>query len=391
MNKKFVTGVAVLAVAAVALAYWWQQRAEKAPAMATAAPGAGAGKPGGGGPATVEVGRVQRLRLVDDAISVGTLSSRRGVVIRPEVSGRIAALGFTEGQRVRRGQLMVQLDDSLQQAQLRQAEAQEALSRSQWQRNRDLAAQNFVSQNAVDQSAAALEVAQAQVALARAQRARMRIDAPFDGIAGVRQVEVGDFIKDGADIVAVEDLSQLWVDYQLPERYLARLKSGQVVELTLDAMAGQRFTARVEVLDAQVDVNGRTLRVRARLDNRDGALRPGMFARTRTVFGVRENALVVPEEALVPQGGKQYLIKVVDGEKGKVSERLEAKIGARVPGRVEILEGVADGDMIVVAGQDRLMRGEAMPLRIVQLGGPAGGASAPARAASDGANQRAPV
>ena len=397
MNKRFVTGVAVLAVGALALAWWWQNRLVNpaAPGQGTPAAAAGgggkpgAGRPGGGGPAAVEVGSVKRTRLVDDAVAVGTLSSRRGVTVRPEVSGRIASLGFTEGQRVQRGQVLVQLDDTLQQAQLRQAQAQESLTRSQWQRNRDLAAQNFVSQNAVDQSAAALEVAQAQVALAQAQLARMRIQAPFDGVAGVRRVDLGDYVKDGADLVDVEDLSQVWVDYRLPERYLARVKAGQAVEVTLDAMAGKTLSGRVEVLDSQVDANGRALLVRAKLDNRDGMLKPGMFARTRTVFGVRDNALVVPEEALVPQGGKQFLIKVVNGEKGPVSQRIEAQLGARLPGLVEILEGVGEGDTVVVAGQDRLMRGDALPLRIVELGkAPASGpkAGAPASAA-----QRAPV
>jgi len=239
----------------------------------------------------------------------------------------------------------------------------------------------------VDQSAASLEVAVAQVALAEAQLSRMKILAPFDGVAGIRSVDVGDYVKDGADLVNVEDTTQVWVDFRLPERYLAQLRPGQQVEVALDAMPGRSFRARIDALDSQLDADGRSLLVRARLANPDGALRTGMFARTRTLLAVRDSALVVPEEALVPQGGKQYLIKVVDGAQGKVSQRLEARIGARVPGKVEILNGVAEGDMVVTAGQGRLLRGDGLPVRVVDLAdaGKVRGAVGAGRAASGSA------
>ncbi|MGD9834553.1 MAG: efflux RND transporter periplasmic adaptor subunit, partial [Piscinibacter sp.] len=253
------------------------------------------------------------------------------------------------------------------------------------ERNRELLAQNFVSASAVDQSAAALEVAEAQVALASAQAERMRIVAPFDGVAGIATVNVGDYVKDGADLVNIEDASSMSVDFRLPERYLARLKIGQPVDVQVDALPGRSFQGRIDAVDSQVDANGRSLLVRARLPNPKAELKAGMFARTRTVFAIRERAVLVPEEALVPQGGRQYLIKVVDGPQGKVSQRLEARIGLRVPGRVEILEGLADGDMVVTAGQARLLRGDGLPVTVVEVGAssaPPSAASAPARPAS---------
>ena len=319
------------------------------------------------------------MTLEDDAQAVGSLRSRQGVMLRPEVSGRIASLGFSDGQRVRRGQLLVQLDDTLQQAQLKQAEAQASIARTNLQRNRDLVAQNFVSQSAVDQSAAALEVAEAQVALSKAQLARMRIVAPFDGMAGIRNVDQGDYVKDGADLVNIEDLSQVLVDFRLPERFVARVKTGQVVDVSLDALPGQRFAGRIDALDSVIDANGRSLLVRARLDNPGGVLKSGLFARTRIVFAKRENALIVPEEALVPQGGKQYLYKVVDGPSGKVAQRIEARIGLRLPGKVEVLEDLSAGDLVVTAGQARLGRGDAVPLRVVDLSrGPGAAGRTPA-------------
>ena len=397
MIKRVHSVVAVVGLALLAGAAWWWQNRPQSGAVQGNALIASAARPGStpvgsaaaepGGPAIVEVGKVVRLRIEEDAQAVGTLRSRQGVMLRPEVSGRISRFGFADGQRVRRGQLLVQLDDTLQAAQLRQAEALAGIARTNLQRNRELVAQNFVSQSVVDQSAASLEVAVAQVALAEAQLSRMKILAPFDGVAGIRSVDVGDYVKDGADLVNVEDTTQVWVDFRLPERYLAQLRPGQQVEVALDAMPGRSFRARIDALDSQLDADGRSLLVRARLANPDGALRTGMFARTRTLLAVRDSALVVPEEALVPQGGKQYLIKVVDGAQGKVSQRLEARIGARVPGKVEILNGVAEGDMVVTAGQGRLLRGDGLPVRVVDLAdaGKVRGAVGAGRAASGSA------
>jgi membrane fusion protein (multidrug efflux system) len=332
----------------------------------------------------VEVGKVARLRLEDDAQAVGTLRSNQGVVLRPEVSGRIVKLGFLDGQRVKRGQLLVQLEDTLQQAQLRQAEAQAGIARTNLQRSRELLAQNFVSQSAVDQNAANLDVAMAQVALAQAQLARMKVLAPFDSMAGIKLVSEGDYVKDGADIVNLDDVSSVWVDFRLPERFLSRIKTGQGVEISLDALPGRSLKAVVDALDSQLDANGRSVLVRARLANPDGVLRGGMFARARLVFSVRENALVVPEEALVPLGDKQYIIKVVNGGKGLVAQRVEARVGQRANGKVEVLAGMAEGDTVVLAGQARLLRGDGQPLRVIELGRD-GGASGPARAASGAA------
>jgi membrane fusion protein (multidrug efflux system) len=234
----------------------------------------------------------------------------------------------------------------------------------------------------VDQSAAALQVAEAQVSLAKAQLARMRIEAPFDGVAGIRSVSVGDYVKDGADLVNVEDISSVWLDFRLAERYVSRIKTGQPIEAQLDALPGKAFKGQVDAVDSLLDANGRSLLVRARLPNHGGELRSGMFARTRVVFASRVNALVVPEEALVPLAGKQYLVKVVDGPNGRVSQRLEARIGMRLPGKVEILEGLVAGDVVVTAGQTRLLRGDPLPVRVVNVDQPARAASGATRNAS---------
>lgn len=396
--RKLHAWVAVIGIGLVsAAAWWWQQQPAKGvtptgdgksaaatPAKPGAAkggaPGAGGPGAGGGGPVIVEVGKVEVMRVEDDTQAIGATKSAQSVILRPEVSGRVARLTFTDGQRVTRGQLLVQLDDALQQAQVQQANAQAAIARTNLQRSRELQGQGFVSQSAVDQNAASVQVADAQVALAQAQLARMKIIAPFDGVAGIRSVSVGDYLKDGADIVNIEDLSSLWVDFRLPERFAGRIKVGQDVQVSLDALPGKVSSAKVAAIDSVVDAAGRSLLVRARMANPGGTLKTGMFARTRVVLGARETALVVPEEALVPMGGKQFLVKIIDGPDGKkMSQRLEAKLGLRLLGKVEIREGLAAGDLVVTAGHARLLRGESMPVRIVEVGKASGaGANAPA-------------
>jgi membrane fusion protein (multidrug efflux system) len=400
--KTIYTVVAVIGIAlAGGAAWWWQNQpqepvavgastgAKPAPGGAPGGGGARPGDPGGpGGPVAVEVAKAESTTLTDDVQAVGSLKSSQGVMLRPEVSGRIARLGFSDGQRVRRGQLLVQLDDTLQRAQLQQAEAQASIARTNLQRSRELLAQNFVSQSAVDQNAAGLQVAEAQVALAQAQLARMKVMAPFDGTAGLKQVDVGDYVKDGADIVNVEDLTALTVQFALPERYIDRLRAGQNVDVAVDALPGRSFKGRVQAVDSQVDANGRALQVLAQVENTGALLKPGMFARPRVVFSQREGAIVVPEEALVPLGAKQYVIRVVEGPDGKkVSQRLEARIGLRLPGKVEILEGLKAGDTVATAGQARLLRADGLPVRVIDLNKPgaavtAGGPRAGGRPAS---------
>jgi membrane fusion protein, multidrug efflux system len=376
--KTIHTVVAVVGIVLAGTAAWWWQNKSSAPTVAAAGPaGSGSaakptGGPGaGGGPAPVEVAKATAITVTDDVQAVGSLKSRQGVMLRPEVSGRIAKLGFVNGQMVKRGQLMVQLDDTLQQAQLQQAQAQASIARTNLQRSRELQAQGFVSQSAVDQNAAAQQVADAQTALARAQLARMKVLAPFDGTTGLRAVDVGDYVKDGADVVNLEDLSALTVRFALPERAIDKLRPGQVVDVTLDALPGRSFKGSVLAVDSQVDANGRAVQVQAQVANPGALLKPGMFARARVVFAVRPNTVVVPEEALVPQGERQLIFKIVNGPHGQsVSQRVPARIGLRLPGKVEILEGIKEGDTVVTAGHTRLLRGDAVPVRVIELNAP---------------------
>nr|WP_180683997.1 efflux RND transporter periplasmic adaptor subunit [Tepidicella baoligensis] len=384
MSRKAIYGVVVGAGFALAFAAAWWLQQPKSPGTETPAAVSGAGGPGAsargpGGPGalpSVEVAPVTVTRLVEDAQSVGSLRSRQSVLLRPEVSGRIVHIGFEDGARVRKGQLLFQLDDTLQRAELSQAQAQLSIAQVNLKRNEELVAQNFVARRVLDESRASLQVAEAQVQLAEARVARMRIVAPFDGVVGICSVSLGDFVREGAELVNLEDLSQLYVDFRLPERYQARVGPGQTVQVQIDALPGQNFTARVQAVDPLVDANGRALQVRAVMSSADHhSLRPGLFARVTVVLSVQEAALMVPEEAIVPQGGRQVVY--VLGQEGEgdgarpVARRAEVTLGLRRSGMVEVLSGVQAGDSVVVAGQQRLQR-DGMPVRVIDMSRPSG-------------------
>ena len=362
-SKAIYSVVAVLGVASLSGAAWWYQN--KPPA---ATRDAGVGQTQTAARPSVEVGKVLVMKLVDDAQAVGSLHSRRGVVLRPEVSGRITQLNFTDGQRVRKGQLLVQFDDQLPLAQVQQSQAELSIALANQKRNEELVAQSFISQRSVDESAANLQVAQARLSLARATADRLKIIAPFDGIVGIRVVNVGDYLKDGADIVNIEDIDALFVDFRLPERFQRKVERGQTAVLDIDALPGQKFIAIVQAIDPLIDANGRSVAVRACVDNRQLLLRPGMFARVNTVFGERDNARVIPEEAIVPQGGRQFVIKLLPGPDAqtRMTQRVEVRIGIRTPGKVEITEGLQAGDTVVTTGQQRVQRDGTL-VRVVDL------------------------
>ena len=377
-NKSLTVWLAVAGLALAAGAGWWWQNKPKAPGASAAATPA-AGNRAAGGPPGVETTRVKTTRLQDDAQAVGTLRSRQSVTLKPETAGRVARIAFNDGAQVRRGQLLVQLDDTLQRAELSQAQAQLSIAQANLKRNRELVAENFVAQRVVDESMAALQVAEAQVALAQARLQRMRITAPFDGTLGLRSINLGQYVGEGDDLVNLEDTSLLTVDFRLPERYQNRVAQGQAVQVALDALPGKTHEAKVLAVDPLLDANGRSISVRAVMPkDASGDLRPGMFARVLIVFSVNDAALVVPEEALVPQAGKQFVVVLDEQGSGDakklVSRRVEVESGVRRGAEVEIVRGLAAGDTVVVAGQQRLQR-DGTAVRVVTV---ADGTAAPA-------------
>ena len=377
MKKALIRTVAVVAViAAIGGAYWFgTQRGGAAPQgeMAKAANAAG-----GGPPITVEAAKVAAVAMPQAITAVGSLRSDESVTLRPEVAGRISAIGFQEGQRVAKGALLVQLDAAVPAAEVQQARANLTLAKSKYTRAVDLAKSNFISGQARDEAENNLKVAEAAVEVAEAKLAKMAIRAPFSGIIGLRSVSIGDYVKEGADLVNLESIDPLKVDFRVPEVYMRQIAVGQTLSVQLDALPGKTFEGRVFAVNPLIDAAGRAVVIRAVVRNPDTSLRPGMFARVRLLTRDTQDALVVPEQALVPQGDQQYVYRVVEGK----AVRTKVEVGQRREAKVELVNGVAKDDIVVTAGQLKLRDGATVSIAGMDAVAKAPNGSAPSSSES---------
>jgi membrane fusion protein (multidrug efflux system) len=382
------TLLAVLVVIGIALAagggYWLgQQRAPVTGSVATSPPNPGAAAAIA---VTVEAVKVGTAAMPQTITAVGSLRSDESITVRPEVAGRISAILFNEGQRVGKGATLVKLDPSINQADVEQARANLKLAKSKFDRAVDLAKSNFISGQARDEAENNLRVAEAALQLAEAKLAKTEIKAPFSGVIGLRVVSIGDYVKEGADVVNLEAIDPLKVDFRVPEIYMKQVKVGQPLEIALDALPGKTHEGRVYAINPLVDATGRSIVIRALVKNADTTLRPGMFARVRLITKDQQDALVVPEQAIVPAGDEQHVFKVVDGK----AQRTRIAVGQRRDGKVEIIAGLAAGDTVVSAGQLKLRDGTPVAIAGNGPGAVAGGSPdvappiEPGKAASPG-------
>ncbi|MEQ1439949.1 efflux RND transporter periplasmic adaptor subunit [Fontimonas sp. SYSU GA230001] len=305
----------------------------------------------------VEVQRVAPGAVREELTAVGSLRADESVVVRPEIAGRIVRIGFTEGQAVARGQLLFELDDAVQRAEVDQARANLQLAQRSFDRAGELYGRQLLSQSDRDQAAASRDQAAATLALAQARLDKTRIVAPFAGIAGIRLVSPGDYVAAGQDLVNLESMQSLKVDFRVDESALPRIAAGQKIEVEVDAYPRRRFEGEVYAIDPRIADATRSLALRARLPNPGGELRPGQFARIRLAVAQRQDAVVVPEQAIFPRGDRLFVYVVESG-----SARLrEVRVGQRSPGQAEIVEGLAVGETLVVTGLQRL--GDGTPVK----------------------------
>lgn len=343
------------------------------PAMAAGKPaGAGGqGGPGGGMPVEAEV--IKPQRMAQEIIAVGSLNSDESVTLASEIAGRIDKISFREGQPVTAGTLLFKLDDSVYHAEREQARAGMSLSERNHERALELFERKLVSARERDEAAAKLAVDRATLALAEARLAKTRITAPFNGVVGLRQVSPGDYINPGQPLAPLEALSVLKADFRLSESALSRIKVGQVLNLEVDAYPGEIFPGKVYAIDPILAEASRSIGVRARVPNERGRLRPGLFARVKLVISEKPNAIMVPEQAIVPQGEKLFVYVIEDG---KAAMR-PVVLGLRTGGRAEILSGVQAGDLVITAGVQKI--GPGAPVMAINLMPPpsAGSTGAP--------------
>ncbi|HMQ12020.1 MAG TPA: efflux RND transporter periplasmic adaptor subunit, partial [Candidatus Competibacter phosphatis] len=307
-------------------------------------------------PLPVKAAPVTRTTLNVEVTAVGTLRADETVMVRPEIAGRVETIHFREGQKIRQGEPLVTLDQEEYQAQLASSAAQLALEQSSYRRLQDMDRQQLASQQNLDEAKAKLDTARAQQELNRVRLSKTVIRAPFDGMIGLRKISPGAYVKPGDDIVALESLGAMKLDFRVPETYLARLAVDQRLAARVDAYPEQSFEGTIYAIEPALDEETRTVLLRARLPNPHNQLRPGLFARVSLILERRENALVVPEQAIVPVGQTTFVYRVVDGK----AVMTPVKLGLRRPGLVEILEGLSAGDLVVTDGQLKIRDGAAV-------------------------------
>ncbi len=287
--------------------------------------------------------------------ALGTTRAKDAVEIMSRFPNLVAAIRFEDGDRVEAGQVLVELESSEQRAQLAEAQARVLESKSQYERSQALARSRTVSESQLEQLRATMDADRARLKAAESRLADTVIRAPFSGRVGLRQVSVGSLVSPGTVITTLDDTASMRLDLSVPESFLGTVSAGMKIRARSVAYPDRLFDGEVESLDSRVDPVTRMITARAVIPNGDGALKPGMFLTVRLIGGER-SSLVIPEEALVPEGDRQFVFLVTEG----LARRILVEVGRRRPGQVEILDGLIDGDQVIVEGTQKVVDGAAV-------------------------------
>lgn len=356
-KKRSSTPRVLALIAVIVLAggvYWGRDRlpanlmpASLMPSSAAAPmPGAGAKAP----PVTVYVAKAEGQNLTRQSRSVGTLTASDTVTVSPEIAGRIVSISEAQGGRVERGDVLAELDTAIYQAQVAEADAKRKLWKANAERTNSLMTKGAGTQKAVDEATSELGIAEAALNLAKANLAKTRITAPFSGTLGLRQVSVGEYLSPGQSIFTLSRIDPLYVDFSVPQTELAVLREGTPVNIKTDAFPGEQFDGKILAIDPALDAAARAVSVRAEIANAKGRLKPGLFIEVEINAGTIENAVVIPEQALVARGDRVF-VYAVENNKAVMKP---VKTGLRQAGHVQIVEGLTIGETIVTDGQIKL-------------------------------------
>ena len=300
--------------------------------------------------------------------SVGSISAVQGAVVSTELGGTVAEIKFPNGSVAKQGDVLVKLDASSEEAQLRTAEADLELARADLQRSQDLATRKVISKAELDSAESKFKQKQGTVDNMRAMIVKKEVRAPFAGQLGIRQVNVGQMINAGQQVVSLQALDPVYVDFALPQQHLANLSQGLEVHVQTDALPGREFVGKLTALNSSVDPVTRNVGLQATLENRDHTLRPGMFAKIDVVLPEKEKTLVVPGSAVsyAPYGDSVFVIeKKKDPKTGKESQMIRqqfVRVGEARGDFISITQGLEPGQTIVSTGVFKLRNG--MPVVI---------------------------
>jgi len=320
-------------------------------------------------PTPVEVYKAAVQSMPRRLDSIGTMTAVHQVTVSPEVAGRIVAVKFESGAAVKTGDVLVQLDDATERADLATFQAQARLATVNLARQQKLAQNQFSTKATIDELKSQLDQANAGIMKSQATIQYKVIKAPFDGMLGIRQIDLGEYLGAGTAIVTLTDLDNLYIDFSLPEQDLAHLSIGQDVEIRVDAFPKRVFLAKLETIDPQVDPNMRAAKLRAVLPNPDHLLQPGMYGKVAVVLPSEPNVVTIPETAIdySVYGASVFIVregkeKDKDGKPQYTVEQAFVTAGAQNQGKVGVVKGVAAGDIVVVGGQTKLHTGAAVEI-----------------------------
>jgi len=331
--------------------FGWKQHTAQLAATAQA---------GGPPPAVIAAASVERENWRPHLQVVGSLAAVAGIEVSNEVSGKVSAIHFQSGESAKQGDLLLELDDSTDKAELQGLLAEQTLGRLKFERVAKLVKDKSVSKSDYDAARASLDNAEAAVAAKQALIEKKRIRAPFDGRLGIRRVDLGEYLGPGTAIVPLEKLDPIFTDFTLPERELARIGKGQSIEVRVQAYPGEHFSGEITAIDPGVSVRSRSFRLQAVLGNTDQRLRPGMFADVRVLLPEDEDVLTIPDTAIsyAPYGDSVFVIEQKDG--GSTVVRRQVETGGTREGRVSVLSGLREGEQVVSAGHNKLRSGQAV-------------------------------
>lgn len=322
-------------------------------------------------PETVTTAEARRESWESVLTSVGSLTAVQGVTVSAELAGKVVRIAFEPGAQVRAGDLLVQQDISTEEAQLPGAEATVVLARADLARANDLLARKIVPQSEVDAAVAKLQEAEAAVDTIRAAIAKKTIRAPFAGRLGIRLVNLGQILHEGEEIVSLQSLDPIFVDFFLPQQRLAEVRAGLAVRVTNDALADRVVDGKITAINPQVDAATRNVRVQATVANPDEALHPGMFVNVAIVLPTREPVITIPATAVLyaPYSDSVFVVEEKKSDNPgpppgdpppKVLRQQFIRLGEQRGDFVAVLSGLKEGDTIVSTGAFKLRNGQAV-------------------------------
>jgi membrane fusion protein (multidrug efflux system) len=310
----------------------------------------------------VEAAAARADTVIDAILATGQIEALQSIELRPEVEGRLVRILVREGTPVARATPLFKIDDAELKAQVAQATADRDLARQSLSRTRELLGQKASSQAELERAEATMRSNEAQLERLKVRLDRTLVRAPFAGVVGQRFVSLGDYVNTDTRLASLQTVSPQRAAFQVPERYADQLKVGQQVSFRVAALPGRQFTGKVDFVDPVVQLPGRTITVKARVPNTRRELQAGMFIEVRLATDVRPNAVVIPEDAVLPLQGDNF-VWVVNG--GKATRR-QVELGVRTPGFVEVKNGVEAADQVVVGGQERLAEGAPVQAKLVE-------------------------